>query len=69
MSRNIYRTSSISIQKKLIVEYNEFIAVRKLVNRGNMTETTKDRYSKIFERKDKLYDIYSESDKDKAKQG
>ena len=43
--------------------------VRKLVNKGNVTENTRERYQKLSSRKDKVYDIFIVTESDKANQG
>ena len=56
--RNIYPKSYRSIYTQLHAEYSEFVAVRKLVNRGNPTNSTQERYDRLRKQKDELYDIF-----------
>ena len=56
--RNIYPKSYRSIYTQLQAEYSEFVAVRKLVNRGNPTNSTQERYERLRKQKDELYDIF-----------
>lgn len=69
IARNIYPESSTAIHKKLKKEFDEFMLVRKLVNKGNVTTNTMERYEKLRCRKDQIYDIFVETESDKACQG
>ena len=59
ISRNVYPLAWQNVHTKLLKDYTEFIAVRKLVMKSSYTEATKVRYAVLKDMKDKVYDIYA----------
>ena len=57
IDRNILPKWASVVQTLLLSEYNEFMAVRKLINKGNPTEATILRYNELKDVKDKVLDI------------
>ena len=57
-SRNVYTKTAKIVISSLLAEYQEFLAVRKLINKGNPTDKTLQRYAELNGRKDDLYDIF-----------
>ena len=59
INRNVYPVSWQTVHSRLLKDYMEFVAVRKLIMKGSYTEATKERYMALKDRKDSVYDIYS----------
>ena len=65
--RNVNTQSEEIVQKRLYKDYQEFVSVMQLVNKGNISEATRRRYEALIERRNNIYDIYIGNDSSSLK--
>ena len=59
--RNVYTICWTSVNRRLLLDYENFMTLRGYINKGNPSMLTKEKYDKLKDLKDQVYNISSSS--------